>query len=132
MNKSNFRFERILPTRICKSQIVELWREAYLWKFGQNIGSATFNWTELDGLSVHFGAFHGDDLISTIRLSKFVSELQFQRILMYPIMDPFSHIPSWACTKAATALGFKGLSLNMKLRLEVLRYLHSNTGMSAV
>lgn len=127
MTESSIRISKIQITENTIAQIVALRHKAYLWKFGQKIGSATFSWTELDALSLHFGAFNGDRLISTIRLSKFISETQFQRILMYPFDDPFSQIPSWACSKAATALDWRGISLNMILRMEVLCYLSSKT-----
>lgn len=114
---------KLLLTDELKQQIAELRQQSYDFKFSSRVSPDGLSWNLHDDDSHHFGALVGRQLVSTVRLTRVSTAGRFERMLQFPANEPFSTIPCYVLSRAATAKSQQGSGLNMKLRAEVFRYL---------
>jgi hypothetical protein len=121
--RANFR--RLILTETTKLKLSALRKQAYLPKFGDRLRDEALLWNLHDEASFHFGAYVGENLVSTIRLSRIETKEQFETVLQISGDDAFASLPCWALSRAATDPHFFGQSLNMRLRTEAYRFILS-------
>lgn len=114
---------KLLLTEEIKRQVVELRQQAYDLRFNSQVTPDGLNWNLHDDDSFHFGALFGERLVSTVRLTRVATVGRFESMLQFPATDPFSAVPCYVLSRAATAESHKGRELNMQLRAEVFRFL---------
>lgn len=118
-------FKKLLLTEELKSEIAELRQRSYDLRYSSLVLPDGLAWNLHDDDSYHFGAFANDQLVSTIRLTRVATDRRFQSMLQFPAEHPFSVIPCYVLSRAATAASQHGNALNMRLRAEVFRFLVS-------
>jgi hypothetical protein len=114
---------KLILTEEIKQQIAALRQHSYNLRFNSQVTADGLSWNLHDDDSFHFGALVGDRLVSTVRLTRVATAVRFESMLQFPATDPFSTIPCFVLSRAATAESHQGNALNMKLRAEVFRYL---------
>jgi hypothetical protein len=116
---------KLFLTEELKQQIATLRQQSYDLKFISNVTPDGLSWNLHDDDSYHFGALAEGRLVSTVRLTRVSTAGRFETMLQFPANDPFSALPCYVLSRAATAKSHQGCGLNMKLRAEVFRFLLS-------
>jgi hypothetical protein len=114
---------KLLLSEEIKQQIAALRQHSYNLRFNSQVASDGLSWNLHDDDSFHFGALVGDQLVSTVRLTRVSTAVRFESMLQFPTSDPFSSIPCYVLSRAATAESHQGNALHMQLRAEVFRFL---------
>ncbi len=114
---------KLFLTDELKRQIAELRQQSYDLKFMSRVSPDGLSWNLHDDDSYHFGAVSEGRLVSTVRLTRVSTAGRFETMLQFPASDPFSAIPCYVLSRAATAKSHQGSGLNMELRAEVFRFL---------
>ncbi len=127
----NIELRRLLVTEATKAAITELRKLAYSPKFGDRLRDEALMWNRHDDESFHFGAYSEQRLISTIRLTRVESAELFETIMQLSADAPFSTLPCWVLSRAATAPDYVGRSINMQLRSEAYRFILTRNKTSA-
>ncbi len=118
--------QKLFLSEDMKLQIAQLRQTSYEHKFGARVAPNGLSWNNHDDDSFHFGAIENGVLVSTIRLTRILTESRFDSMMQFSSEDPFAVIPCFALSRAATLPEKKGQALNMKLRILVYRFLIQN------
>lgn len=110
-----------------ESQIVRVRKSAFAFKYGSRVDLKGLEWNRMDQLAIHFGAFHGDELVSVLRLNYLDRSDDFQKLLQFSPDHSFAEVPSYTLARAATALNFRNSNLSMRLRVEAYKYVSEHT-----
>lgn len=117
---------KLLITDEMKEQIAALRQASYDKKFGIRVTSDGLKWNLHDDESFHFGAFQNEKLISTLRLTRVETKARFESMLQYSSDNPFSSVPCYVLSRAATIESMSGQTINMQLRVLAFQFLISH------
>jgi|GEM_PF-6057280 hypothetical protein len=121
-------FQYISVTSLNQSQISEienLRKIEYQERYGYQLNTQNLNWNTVDQSSVHFCAFDGQKLISTLRLTVHSNKMSVENSTCLPTPSGL-HFPVCLLARAATLKKYASQGIHTKLRIMAFEYALEN------